>query len=124
MCSATLDLTTNSDSTLTIIDVYFVLMFLVTIITGSAIVFSTLWYTRTNDVMCEQSFTLLHINVIFHQIRFQNGQFFKSVSFIAVGNIMYYAWVTEAAVKYTVAIGEGGLAVNMKYPMETINLIV
>ena len=70
--SVTLNLTTNS-YILIIIDVSFVLMFLVTIITGFAIVFSTLWFTCTNDVICEQLFTLLHINVIFHHMKYQHG---------------------------------------------------
>ena len=29
----------------------------------------------------------------------------------------------KSSLKYIVAIGEGGLAVNMKYPTEVINLI-
>ena len=67
------NVTTNSYSILIIIDVSFVLMLLVTIITGFAIVFSTLQFTPTNDVICEQLFTLLHINVIFHNMKYQHG---------------------------------------------------
>ena len=69
----TLNVTTNSYSILIKIDVSFVLMFLVTIITGFAIVFSTLQFTCTNNVICEQLFTLLHINVIFHNMKYQHG---------------------------------------------------
>ena len=77
--SVTLDLTTNSYSILIIIDVSFVPMFLVTIITGFAIVFSTLWFTCTNDVICEQLLTLLHINATFHHMKYQHGLFDRGI---------------------------------------------
>jgi len=64
-----------SYSILIISDISFVLMFLVSIITGFAIVFSTLWFTCTNDVICEQLFTLFHINVTFYSMMYQHSSY-------------------------------------------------
>ena len=66
-----LNLTTNSYSIVVVIDVSFILLFLVSILTCFSFVFSTFWIARTN-VICDQLFKQQHINVIFHGIGYQH----------------------------------------------------
>ena len=119
-CSLTLDLTTNSYSILIIIDVSFVLMCVVTIITGFTIVFSTLWFTPTyvshylHCCILMSSFTEWSTNM-----DYLIKASYKSIKLYSSGQYHVLCLSNRSmkrSLKYIVAIGEGGWRLVYEVP--------